>query len=210
MINQEQTATSPPKISLQVLKSQGKECLIIRELADQVSRFTHINLPTFIYGGSGVGKRTIARLLHEGSTLSEWIELDVETNTTIEYFSRIIEKALSKNSHTIYIPNIEKLSLELQDKLSGLVSHHDTSHSRVIISSKENIFLLLQKSKISPQLFTLFSSLPIELPTIENSPEYREAIINWYLSFLNKRITADIPSVWPENIRSVRSFIEQQ
>jgi len=199
-----------PKISIQTLVSQGKNCEILRELADQVSQFAHINLPTFIYGGYGVGKRTIARLLHTESSLSEWIEIDITNETVIKYVAQVIEKILEKNSYTIYIPNIEKLPIPLQEQLCKIISENETSKSRIIVSSRENIFFSLQKNAITPDFFTLFSSLPIELPTIEASFEYRKAIVKWYSEFFNKKIPTELPSLWPENIRSVRTFIEEQ
>lgn len=219
---------------------------VMKDLLSRVDRASATSANIFIHGESGVGKEMVARRVHCRSERRDhgFISVDCtmgsDDNLEAEIFGRE-EMDLSKglkimkgivetcNGGTLFINNIDKMSLRLQSKLINFIKDGIffrvgsqsplRSNIRTIGAAHTDIKELVESGKFREDLFFTLATVELRVPSLKERKEDIEFLANY---FLNKGKSIEgqksmSPGVvkqlveykWPGNVRELQSIMER-
>jgi DNA-binding NtrC family response regulator len=187
------------------------------ELIQQVNRLAPHSFPILIYGEYGTGKTTLAHYIHKKSNLAdqvcETINCEAQENcvTTLE---RMVTK---KHPMTIFLKRIDTLDHTQQKTLLSFLEKHP--FIRVIASSIQSLFHLMQQERFNSSLFAFLNKAPLEVPSLRKRPYDIPLLVNHYINHDNrnhkKQVILTTHSIrllrnhtWPGNIHELKQVIE--
>ena len=213
------------------------ESKVMKDILELVEKATNNDYPVLVTGGSGTGKETIAKKIHCESPRKEeaFISIDSsflsEEDMAIEIFGKgNIKGAIETASKgTVFIKNIDKMSMKLQFKLVNFINsgiffkvgsqRPFQSRARIIVTSKRDLDALVRKSIFREDLFFLFSTLSFKIPPLAEREEDIESLASY---FLNKGRNSEDQKVmsprvinilknytWPGNIRELEAMMHR-
>lgn len=200
-----------------------------------------------IRGEIGTGKKLCAQLVHqknglpsnmfyikncEGATTNEMMGdlFGVEGETELYGPKRIglLEKYCSG---TVVLQNIEKLPIDVQNKLLLFLEGRIfntlgsprlvESMARIIGITQHNLEWFVKHQNFNSGLFYRLKAFEIYLPPLHERREDIEHLANYYLQYYNNQLAKDIKSIssvalqmmneynWPGNIKEVKNIIER-
>jgi len=200
-----------------------------------------------IRGEIGTGKSLCAQLIHqkngtpqgkfvtkncEGATINEIFGdlFGVDGETEIYGPKRIglLEKYFDG---TILLKNIEKLPIDVQNKLLLFLEGHIftvlgskrivESNARIIGVTQHNLEWFVRHQNFNSGLFYRLKAFEIHLPSLRDRKEDIEPLANYYLQYYNNQLGKEIKSIssvaqqmmneynWPGNIKEIKNIIER-
>lgn len=221
-------------IELQSKDKKQKEFQIIkREMSDfktndenlkkklkEIENFKNINTPILIIGESGVGKRLLAEIIHYTSTRKDnnflYQDCDgVEESILDESIFRLLQ--ISQNS-TLYLVNIDKMPLRLQDKLIYFLESKELEFK--LITSTENLPIFsINNGTLKKELYFLISKLEFFITPLRERKGDILLLFNYYLEKLEKKygfnksydqnfIDFLLSYIFPGNVRELFYILE--
>ncbi|WP_050689332.1 sigma 54-interacting transcriptional regulator [Priestia megaterium] len=217
------------KLEKMYILSENEE---MKTAISRAQRAALVESSVLIHGESGVGKETIAYLIHERSPRNKGPFVTVRcgaillSNVEKEIFGQgeeigAIEKAAGG---TIFLDEIDLLPLSLQLKLSYLVEQQLTSSytsARFITGTSTNLTESIKMGEFRKELYYQLSIIPIQIPPLRNR---KEDIIPLALHFLEKfnflyeskkklhpRLLKKLQNHygWPGNVRELKALVER-
>lgn len=160
--------------------------------------------PVIIEGDHGNEMSAIARAIHDNSHLikKKYREIDCSTSSNID--ERIKQAWKESIGGSLYLHEINELSLELQCHLIQLL-HGDV---KIIASSTRPLEQLVHEGKFYRQLYTALNFLKIHIPPLrerkEDIPYMLNQLILKYRCYDNQTLTEETKQAlynfdWPEN-----------
>jgi len=198
----------------------GKSYLF-KELMYQVSHLVKLKYPLLIYGPAGTGKSLLARYIHS------------KNHNTHNNFTTINCSVIEKNEHidreifrspgTVYLKNIDQLSLALQKTVLGYLElsleQNSTKTPRIIASSTRPLFDCLQDGSFNPMLFNKLNITPLEISSLNKRRYDIPLLVDYYLkkanSLYEKNVAFSNTSLrllrnhtWKRNITELQELLE--
>lgn len=203
-------------------------------LAEQYAKF---DLPVLIQGELGTGKRMLAECIHNASMRRKnpFVAFDCASIPPEMQQSMLTgqnDKSTFQLAHTgtLFIEHIEKMEPYCQYQLlcglrDGVIWQHNHTltlpvNMRVIASTSDELYALVQKGSFSEPLYCLLSQLELQLPPLrtrrEDIPGLLDRYMDQYCAQYRKYIvlTNDAREylcalLWPGNTLQLRLFMEK-
>nr|WP_319370372.1 sigma-54 dependent transcriptional regulator [uncultured Ilyobacter sp.] len=225
------------------LIGQTKE---IVEVYKMIGKMAASRVPVLITGEKGTGKKSVAISIHQFSDFSD--KPFVSINCTAfqnEFLERKIfgyekgafpgaafdqigelEKA---NGGTLYLGNIESLSIDMQSKILGVLQEGEffriggiqllKTDLRIITASSENIEELIVNGKFIEELYHRLKVLEIDIPPLRDRKDDIPFIIDHYIMECNEEFGKNVKGVskpaikkimrydWPGNVSELKNAV---
>jgi two-component system nitrogen regulation response regulator GlnG len=225
------------------LIGQTKEIVKVYKM---VGKMAASRVPVLITGEKGTGKKSVAISIHQFSDFSD--KPFVSINCTAfqdEFLERKIfgyekgafpgaafdqtgelEKA---NGGTLYLGNIESLSIDMQSKLLGVLQEGEffriggskllKTDLRIITASSENIEELIVNGKFIEELYHKLKVLEIDIPPLRDRKDDIPFIIDHYIMDCNEEFGKNVKGVskpaikkimrydWPGNVSELKNAV---
>jgi len=225
------------------------ESSFIKDLMYKIEQVSKTDTTILIYGERGVGKELVARSIHKTSERSEkpFIKIDCASLSLSDLERNIFGQThnnLTSNDNTnkigrieiaeggtLYLENIDVLSLNFQEKILNLIKNQQftsvgskkkqEANIRIMCSSIKNIPELVNTGTIRKDLFFRINSFPISITPLRNRKEDIPILATFYLlnyceanNLAHKRlpktaINRMIKYDWPGNSRELQNIIER-
>ncbi|ASU23928.1 two-component system response regulator [Vibrio qinghaiensis] len=193
------------------------------QIRHHVAQYSMLNSHVVICGESGVGRHTIAYLIHQltqGNHASSLVELTVSSATTL---AQIEQKLDASENGTLLIDHIELLSEELQRYLTQRMLNQERlskARTRVIAILGTEPEALITANRLQPELYYLLNQGVIEVPVLRHRPDDIATLFHYFLKQSCKKLAKPLPAVelsylsllrahqWPGNVRELRNVAE--
>jgi len=209
----------------------------MRSIVTLAKKVAEVNSTVLLEGETGVGKRVLASYIHNQglrkknpfisincSSLSEGLMLDGEIESR-DKLQLGISKKLDNlfelaNEGTIFLEEVNELSLSAQVSLQRILSNEKNTDVRVIVSSSKNLQEEVTNLAFRKDLFYHLNVIPIKIPPLrlreeDILPLSQKFIKEFNKEYgLNKKLGHDIIDVfiayeWPGNVTELRNIIER-
>ena len=198
----------------------GQSSLFL-ELIHQVNQITKLQFPLLIYGQYGTGKTLLAKYIHLQNHNDIQNFYSINCLTILE--EKIVQKinnALLNKQGTLFIKNIDNLSLKNQKNLLLAMEQLNKNNIRLIASSSSSLFKLLKEGKFNDELFHQLNSIPIEIPSLNKRRYDIPLLADYFLKNANKKYNKSIvfnnQSIrvlrnhnWRANVSELKTIIEK-
>ncbi len=207
-----------------------------------IARLITSNVTVLISGENGTGKKLVAKSIHDLTNQldKKFIKLNINNftkiNQEISDFSNNLKRDFSYISElinldcgTIFIDQIcdgslaeqyEFLNFIENQKFLQIFNGHNNSNIRIIVSTKRNLFEMVEKGQFREDLYYKLNIMPIYLPPLRDRTEDIPTLIDYFISSLsknnNKKLIIDSSNIeilkdynWPGNIQELRNIIER-
>jgi len=200
----------------------GKSAQIER-IRTHVAQFAMLNNHVVISGESGVGRHTIAYLIHQLSCQGKELpisELAFSSKTNIEELEKHIQASAGG---CLLLDNIELMSDEVQRHLIQVLLNQERltiPRTRVIAILSTDSEQLIANHNLLPELYYLLNQGVIEVPLLKQRPDDIAALFHYFLKQSCNKLGKLLPVVepsylallrahdWPGNIRELRNVAE--
>lgn len=193
------------------------------QIRHHIAQYSMLNSHVVICGESGVGRHTIAYLIHQltqGNHASSLVELTVSSATTL---AQIEQKLDASENGTLLIDHIELLSEELQRYLTQRMLNQERlskARTRVIAILGTEPEALITANRLQPELYYLLNQGVIEVPVLRHRPDDIATLFHYFLKQSCNKLAKLLPAVelsylsllrahqWPGNVRELRNVAE--
>lgn len=236
------TQQSTPHKRQEPTHIEGKS-ITMQRLREQINHVAKFSLPVIIEGESGTGKAFIARYLHnhglnrDGSFVECHLSaLPIQAMANVLFGSELeqeisLGKLEQASGGTLYIANIEQLSLEQQERLTGYLKSGEYLRQggstpqkidcRLICTSACDLATLVEKGDFLSDLYHLLKGISIHTPTLnEHSEDVPELLNSFVDHFVEKEklpfrhfglpLQNQLRNYhWPGNIKELNNIVRQ-
>ena len=228
---EEERSETKSNESLKKYNIRGKLCLIgesnlFLELIQQAERLAPHHFPIIIYGEHGTGKTSLANYIFAKSKKNSFEKISCETlekNICEKIFGEFFEskkETPSPSEKTLFLKNIDLLNAESQKTLLSFLEDNQSQKPRIIVSSKESLFHLVQKKLFNESLFYHLNKAPLEVPPLRKRPYDIPLLINFFINHYNeiykKKSVLTTQSIrllrnqpWHGNVCELKQVIQQ-
>lgn len=214
----------------------------------RVEQISQTDTTVLLQGETGTGKELFARAIHNLSNrrnhpfikidcaslpnnISEGEFFGYVSNAFIEGDNREIGKFEIANHGTIFLDEIDLVSVELQSKLLAFFQEKKlkkTKNSktiqldlRIITSTNQNLEELVKRKGFLKDLFFYLNVFPIIIPPLRERLSDMPLLVESFLKRFNKKYAKSISKIpkkviallenysWPGNIRELENVIER-
>ncbi len=218
------------------------------EVLELLERASDFNTPAFLTGEVGTRKHLMAQTIHAQSSRRsgpfvevrcgqyEGDEIDHQlfggrttgTSGRQEPWCGLIELA---NRGTLFLGQVDKLSMELQSKIYRLIEEHEIWSDgdprprqvdiRVIAASSEDLSAAVAEGRFDQKLYERLSSMTIRLPALRERRRDIPLLIDQFLAHFQNALGKDVGPIssealerlcgyaWPGNVRELQNAIER-
>ena len=192
----------------------------LKKKIKEIENVKNLNTPILIIGESGVGKRLLAEIIHFTSDRKnkEFLYQDCDN-----FEESILEEAIFSlikisDGSTLYIANIDKMPLRLQDKLTYFLESNEFNFR--LITSIENLPIFsINSGNLKKELFFLISKIEVMINPLRERKEDIVLLLNYYLEELEKKYNLNksydenfkdflLSYTFPGNVRELFYIIE--
>lgn len=220
----------------------------VQRLREQVGALATIQADVLILGETGSGKEVVARALHDlssrsaapfvainaGALAEAVIESELfghESGAFTDAKKRRIGKFEYANGGTVFLDEIESMSLEIQVKLLRLLQERVVERVgsnqlipldiRVIAASKENLLVAADAGRFRADLYYRLNVAQINIPALRQRSEDILPLFQHFVSAACEKYTIAEPTCaprtralllehdWPGNIRELQNAAER-
>jgi two-component system phosphoglycerate transport system response regulator PgtA len=200
----------------------GKSAQIER-IRSHIAQYAMLNNHVVICGESGVGRHTIAYLIHQLSSSAKAkpiAELAISNKTTIELLD---DKLKESSGGCLLLDNIEQMSDEMQRHLIQVLLNQERLNiprTRIIAILGAESEQLIANNHLLPELYYLLNQGVIEVPLLRQRPDDIAALFHYFLKQSCNKLGKSLPAVessylsllrahdWPGNVRELRNVAE--
>ncbi len=212
----------------------GQDTTLLQALS-MAKRIASQDVPVLIEGKAGVGKRLMARKIHELSNrrgmpcqIIECATLN-EANLEREIFGHQSQKGVLElnNNGTVIFNDISELSLRLQTRILDFLStgrvkrlEHDeliALNVRVVVTSQKHLRDLVANKKFRGDLFYRLATVQMSLPTLKERGDDIKILANHFLNlgkeskkYLTEQAVNELKELdWEGNVLELRNTMER-
>lgn len=161
----------------------------MKQILKTVNKIAPLNVAVTLQGESGVGKSTIAKLIHKQSMMHEGPFIEINCGTIPE---AIFERELVGGSETkvgflqmaqtgtLYLQGVDELSLASQTILLKALQRTN-GNFRIVSSTEQQLESLMANKQFREDLFYLLHVVPIQIKPLRERLEDLSKIIQKYV-----------------------------
>ncbi len=186
--------------------------------------FAHRKFPVFINGETGTGKRLLARLIHaESGDSRSFVLINALGISDADFIKMVTDVSLAQETGTIYINDIDQLSMDVQIYLAQWLRDQKYSYpfnavfpQKVNIQPKYSIrWLFGAAQKLEPlmrqklfreDLYFLLTSNTIHMPPLRDNTDDIPALLDYFLALSAHRMNKPIPTYPKELVSLLKSY----
>lgn len=227
---QASTPAAPPKVSPKKASKNHLGYVIgespaAQNLYRQIDLVAPTNFSVIIYGESGAGKESVARLIHDRSNRSKQpfismdcgaISKDLANSELFGHEKGAFTGAISAkeghfemaNGGTLFFDEIANLPYEVQVSLLRVVQERKVKRIggtkeipidvRIIIASNERLLVACRKGKFREDLFHRFNEFSIDLPSLRDRKDDILLFAHRFLQETSEELDRKISGFSPE------------
>lgn len=202
----------------------------MKQMMELVLRATRTDKPILIRGETGVGKSLLAERIHylsqRNRSLFRQINCVNYSETVLDNGEELVQLM---NGGTLYLDNIDEMTLEMQSHLLNLIENKEIVATtgmkikqdiRFVSSAKKDLFELVQEGKFREDLYYRLNIIPIDIPPLRNRKEDIYPLTMEFLQRFNQeygrsvKITSYVLNSfyeyeWSGNVRELENLIER-
>lgn len=192
----------------------------LKKKIKEIENVKNLNTPILIIGESGVGKRLLAEIIHFTSDRKnkEFLYQDCDNFEESILEESIFSLIKISDGSTLYIANIDKMTLRLQDKLTYFLESNEFNFR--LITSIENLPIFsINSGNLKKELFFLISKIEVMINPLRERKEDIVLLLNYYLEELEKKYNLNksydenfkeflLSYIFPGNVRELFYIIE--
>lgn len=221
------------KYSFSDICGGSQELQRIKDLGQMAARS---NSCVLILGESGTGKELLAQAIHNeserkdspfitvrcGSVPKEWLETELFGDEAAYQIGKL-ELA---DGGTIFLDDIEQLSMECQIRLMDLINTQTIDHRkeldvRIIACTRKDLLHLADTDRFRTDLYYKLNVISIMIPPLRQRRKDIQPLIHHYVKRYRKLLKKDVAKIekrcmevlmnydWPGNARELESVIER-
>jgi Response regulator containing CheY-like receiver, AAA-type ATPase, and DNA-binding domains len=186
-----------------------------KKLVQQVKKLATVRTPVLLQGEAGTGKTVIAEILHAGSAPADapFVRIDCAQSSDENFRSGLLGENGSSGTWlvearggTLLLQNVEKLSLELQRELVGVLRTQSQAF-RLICTSGEDLERLTEEGRFDDELFYRVASLPVVLPPLRERTEDIPVLVKHFTArSANPNFDSKLIEFTPDAIAALKSY----
>ena len=192
--------------------------MVMQDIYKMISRIVNTNFLVLISGESGSGKKLIAKSIHDLSSKTNNLFINLDTKFFDDYTSDNLIDRIKRytpsdikdindlNGSSIYIKDVTELSDNQQKNLLNFIENglsklfHENSKlekTRIFVSTKSNILNDVENGSFREDLYYRLNVVPIKLPSLkdrfEDIPDLTSAFLDRYYKnkFIKRSISYD-------------------
>ncbi len=191
----------------------------IEDLLRKVNKVSKSDANIFINGESGVGKKSLAREIHDLSG-REGMFIDVNcgaipTGMFDEEFFGVQSASESRpglfelaEGGTLYFDEIADMSVKMQSKLLNALQKQQIFrvgskemipfHCRIISATTKNIYNLVEKGEFLEDLYYRLNVISLDVPPLRDRGSDITLLSNLFLKELSEKYSLKIPGISPK------------
>ena len=221
----------------------------IMKVKEEIMKAAARNSTVLITGETGTGKEMVAQSIHSLSKrfMNSFVELDSstvpESLIEAELFGYVkgsftgaastgqIGKFEAANRGTLFIDEIESLSMSVQPKLLRVLQEKEIQRIgsnttipvdvRIICATNQDLEQLVQEDKFRSDLYYRLDVINIHMPPLRDRKEDIPLLTEDFISKFNAVLETDITGIssaamkklqdydWPGNVRELKNVIER-
>ena len=197
------------RYSLYSMVGQSEAFVQLQHRAQKIARFEYNIL---IQGEPGTGKQRLAHGIHQASkrAASPLIALKCYTGNdqdlAEEFFGRnggsrsVAGKLELAQGGTLFLDEVEKLSVEMGDRLAAVLKDRSVYNVRLIAACDSNLKRLTDKKLFSRDLFVLLTQCTIKVPTLRDRTEDIQVIAEHILAEMSAQHNLPQKHLAPETV----------
>lgn len=201
-------------------------------------------IPVLLRGERGTGKRRLAKAIHHESSvkLGKWVSIpcasmpEEEIRTFLFGQEKLPGSSEQKgflhdvHSGTAFLEDVERLSLQLQEKLVAYLESGPSGKGRktgrhgavrLMASSAENLERAVMEKEFNEKLYYFLNRMPVFLPSLKERIEDFEELALEIVFELNRKLNMNVSAIdpaamrmlqeysWPGNISELKNLLEQ-
>ena len=207
--------------------------LAVRETDDEATRVAPFDIRVLITGDSGVGKQTLARLIHQRSPRADrpFVTIDCGTIADSTFESDWLAPALASGG-TVFFRGAEEMSAHKQAALHRYldVIYDDESSRfqrparprlRVLAGSRVSLFKAVEAGTFRQDLFYRLNTVHICVPPLRERTEDIPVLFDQFVRQTSDLRQCALPYIasetrqalvaysWPDNVRELRQVAER-
>jgi DNA-binding NtrC family response regulator len=206
----------------------GRSPALLKVLDTSV-RVANRQTPILIIGETGTGKESLARAIHENSSMRNGPFVKIacsllrSDSSKLTFLSEPVETA-----RTLYLEDITELPPHLQVELTQLLHEAESAGTGDPVRSPVRVIAstilhgnLAAEAKLRPELYYRISVVPLQLPPLRERKEDLPELAEFFADRLARRYqltNESIPAAvhkrlsqyhWPGNIRELENAVER-
>ena len=208
--------------------------LVVREIDDEATRIAPFDIRVLISGESGVGKQTLAHLIHERSPRADRPLGTIDCGTIADStFESEWLAPLSAAGGTLFLRNAEDMSARKQATLYRFLdAAYDADGSpmgrlsgrprlRVLAGSRANLFEAVEAGTFRHDLFYRLNTVHLRIPPLRERAEDIPVLFEHFVHQLSDARQCALPSIaaetrqallaysWPDNVRELKQVADR-
>lgn len=191
-------------------------------IRDHVAQLSMLRNHVVITGESGVGRHSIAYLVHQLNENCSRTLVELE-GSQIASVEQLDQKLNAIESGTIILSQLEKLDESIQQHLTQYLLRQERLSKdkiRLIGIFGQDPESLIQNQQLQPELYYLISQGIIDVPPLRLRPDDIATLFHYYLKLSCNKLGKAVPDVssqylqslrnhlWPGNVRELRNVAE--
>ncbi len=216
------------------------------ESFERLKMIARSNANVLIYGETGTGKELIAHTIHANSprrgkpfliqncaAIPDNLMESILFGSSKGSFTGAIDKSglfEVADGGTLYLDEVNSLSLELQGKLLRAIENHSIRRIgenedrdidvRILSSTNENLSIMVKEGKFRKDLFYRLNVTNYSIPSLKERRGDIPLLCNHYINLYNHRLNHNVEGVdeevfsyfkeylWEGNVRELKNVIE--
>lgn len=203
------------------------------QLQHKVMRIARYDDDLLLEGESGTGKQRLAHGIHQASSRAAYPlicvkcrdgnadEIREELFGNNEGKKKVTGKLELANDGTLFLDEVEKLSVEIGDEIANALANKKKCNTRLIVACDSCLKRLTDKGLFSQRLFDMVSDRAIKILPLRERTKDIEVIANHILMEMSvqhnlpiKRLSPEVLAKltsyeWPGNIKQLQGVIER-
>lgn len=153
----------------------------MQEIFKMIGKISENNAPILLEGEKGCGKELIARKIHSLGKLKDKPFVIINCNYTDDRSKEEseLEKIAHNSEGTIFLKDIDLLSLSSQAKLSEILNN--INNSRIIAGTALDLFSLVSKNLFREDLYYFLKIVRITIPPLRERVEDLEELSLYFM-----------------------------